>query len=229
MAGVVPAMLSDADHSRVSAAVSAAEAHSAGEIVTILTDRSDGYTDVALAWAALAAFTALTFLSVAPDFALGLYDGLLADWGHQWTPRQIFALAAAVGILMFLAVLGLQLWQRLKFWLVLPSIKAARVRNRAVTCFKVGAERRTHGRTGILIYLSMREHRAEIVADAAIASLVAPEVWGEAMAAMLAELKQGRIADGMIAAVDRVGMVLAEHFPRHENDVNELPDRLIEL
>jgi len=49
------------------------------------------------------------------------------------------------------------------------------------------------------------------------------------MAAMLAELKQGRIADGMIAAVDRVGVVLSEHFPRHENDVNELPDRLIEV
>jgi len=229
MARPLPAMLADADHSRVSAAVGAAEAHSAGEIVTILTDRSDGYTDVALAWAAFAAFTALTLVSVAPDFTLGLYDRMFADWGHEWTPRGIFTLAAAVGILTFLAVLAAQLWQPLKFWLVLPSIKAARVRARAVTCFKVGAERRTHGRTGILIYLSMREHRAEIVADAAIAGLVAPEVWGEAMAAMIAELKQGRIADGMTAAVDRVGAVLAEHFPRHENDVNELPDRLIEV
>ena len=45
------AMLSEADHDRVSVAVSAAEAHSAGEIVTIVTDRSDGYWDVALAWA----------------------------------------------------------------------------------------------------------------------------------------------------------------------------------
>jgi len=229
MARPLPAMLTDADHSRVSAAVGAAEAHSAGEIVTILTDRSDGYTDVALAWAAFAAFTALTLVSVAPDFTLGLYDGLFADWGHEWTPRGIFTLAAAVGILTFLAVLAIQLWQPLKFRLVPRRIKAARVRARAVTCFKVGAERRTHGRTGILIYLSMREHRAEIVADAAIASLVAPEVWGEAMAAMLAELKQGRIADGMIAAVDRVGVVLSEHFPRHENDVNEVPDRLIEV
>jgi len=229
MARPLPAMLADADHLRVSAAVGAAEARSAGEIVTILTDRSDGYTDVALAWAAFAAFTALTFVSVAPDFTLGLYDRLLADWGHEWTPRGIFTLAAAVGILTFLAVLAIQLWQPLKFRLVPRPIRAARVRARAVTCFKVGAERRTHGRTGILIYLSMREHRAEIVADAAIASLVAPEVWGEAMAAMLAELKQGRVADGMIAAVDRVGVVLSEHFPRHENDVNELPDRLIEV
>lgn len=225
----LPAMLSTADHDRVSAAVSAAEAHSAGEIVTILTDRSDGYTDVALAWAALVAFTALTALSIAPDFYLGLYDRLFADWGHEWTPGQIFAFAAAVAILKFLGMLAIQLWQPLKFWLVLPGIKTARVRNRAITCFKVGAERRTHGRTGILIYLSMREHRAEIVADAAISALVAPEVWGEAMAAMIAELKQDRVADGMIAAVERVGAVLAEHFPRHENDVNELPDRLIEV
>jgi putative membrane protein len=80
-----------------------------------------------------------------------------------------------------------------------------------------------------MIYLSMREHRAEIVADEAIVTKVAPEVWGDAMAALLAEIKQGRIADGMVAAVAQVGQVLAEHFPRTEDDTNELPDRLIEI
>ncbi|AKH42184.1 hypothetical protein WYH_01138 [Croceibacterium atlanticum] len=75
----------------------------------------------------------------------------------------------------------------------------------------------------------MREHRAEIVADEAIADKVSPDVWGDAMAAMLAQLKQGRTADGMIAAVQKVGGVLSEHFPRAEDDRNELPDRLIEL
>ena len=123
----------------------------------------------------------------------------------------------------------LQLWQPLRLFLVPPPVKHRRVRERAVTCFKVGAERRTHGRTGILIYLSLAEHRAEIVADEAIASKVEAEVWGEAMAAMLAELREGRVADGLIAAVEKVGAVLAEHFPRAEGDVNELPDRLIEV
>jgi putative membrane protein len=75
----------------------------------------------------------------------------------------------------------------------------------------------------------MRERRAEIVADEAIASKVAPDVWGEAMAAMLAELQHGRCGAGMAAAVERVGKVLAEHLPRQSDDVNELPDRLIEL
>ena len=223
------AFLSDPDHDRVSAAVSAAEAHTAGEIVTIVTDRSDGYWDIALAWSAFVAGLALTVYSAMPDFYLGLIDRVTGAWASEWTIREVLFLASVGATLKFLGTLGLQLWQPLRLFLVPGPVKHARVRNRAVTCFKVGAERRTHGRTGILIYLSMREHRAEIVADEAIAGKVPAEVWGEAMAAMLAELKAGRVADGMIAAVERVGTVLAEHFPRAEDDVNELPDRLIEV
>lgn len=223
------AILSEEDRDRVGAAVAAAEMRSAGEIVTILTQQSDDYRDVALAWSALVAFIAMQALAIAPDFYFGLVDGLLGRWQATWTPREILELAATVAMLKFGGMWLLQQWQRLKFRLVPRRIRNARVRARAVTCFKVGAERRTHGHTGILIYLSMREHRAEIVADAAISSMVPPEVWGEAMAAMLGPIREGRIADGMIAAVGKVGDVLAQHFPRAENDTNELPDRLIEV
>jgi putative membrane protein len=221
--------LSAADHARVSAAVAAAEGHSAGEIVTIVTERSDGYTDVALAWAILAAVTALTVLSIWPGHYLGLYDRLLGDWGSEWTHRGVLALATGFAVMKFIGVMLIQQWHPLKFWLIPSIVKAARVRERAVTCFKVGAERRTHGRTGILIYVSQREHRAEIVADAAIAAKVSPEVWGEAMAAMLGHIRAGQLADGLVAAIDKVGEVLSQHFPRAEDDHNELPDRLIEV
>jgi len=81
----------------------------------------------------------------------------------------------------------------------------------------------------VLLYLSLAEHRAEILADSAIHSRVTPEVWGAAMAALLAEVKEGRPAEGMAAAVAQIGIVLSAHFPRAADDVNELPDRLIEL
>lgn len=223
------AWISDADQARVTAAVAAAEAHTAGEIVTVVADRSDGYSDVALAWSAIVAFTALVVLASFPDFYLGLVDRVLDHWQHEWTAREVLVLAVIVGIAKFIGMWLIQLWTPLKFWLVLPPIKSGRTLARAVSLFKVGAERRTHGRTGILIYLSMREHRAQIITDEAIASKVSPETWGEAMAAMLVHIKDGRCADGMIAAVEKVGVVLAEHFPRAEDDVNELPDRLIEL
>jgi putative membrane protein len=223
------AYLSADDHKRVSDAVAAAEARTAGEIVTVVADRSDGYSDVAFAWAALASFTALAVFAVFPDFVLGKLEWTFDGWNHEWTDREILGIATALAIVKFLAVWAILFWPPLRFALIPRPIKTARALGRAIDLFKVGAERRTHGRTGILIYLSMREHRAEIVADEAIASKVAPETWGEAMAAMLAEIKQGRCADGMIAAVERVGAVLAEHFPRAEDDRNELPDRLIEL
>lgn len=223
------AHLSEAEHQAVSAAVSAAEARTSGEIVTVVTDRSDGYTDVALVWSVATAFTAIAFLTFFPDFYLGLVDRVLGQWNAQWTPRGILGLALLVGILKFVGAWLIQLWQPLKFFLIPGPIKSHRVNARAIQLFKIGAERRTTGRTGILIYLSMRERRAEIVADEAIASKVEPEVWGEAMAAMLAELKRGGCGAGVVAAVERVGKVLAEHLPRQAGDVNELPDRLIEL
>lgn len=221
--------LSAADRDRISAAVAAAESHTSGEIVTILTDRSDGYTDVALAWAVLVAFTAIAVLSVFPDFYLGLIDRVTGAWANEWTAREIFVVAGCVGVAKFIGMVLLQLWPPLKFLLVPGPIKSARTRARAVTYFKVGTERRTHGRTGVLIYLSMRERRAEIVADEAVASQVPAEVWGEAMKAMLGHIRERRMADGMVAAVERVGAVLAQTFPRDEDDINELPDRVIEV
>ncbi|WP_395395455.1 hypothetical protein WBP07_08370 [Novosphingobium sp. BL-8A] len=224
-----PIYLSPDDHARISAAVGEAEMHSSGEIVTVLADRSDGYTDVALAWSVVVAFLALAALTIAPGFYMGLYDRMLAEWGHEWTPRMIVGLVGGVVAIKFAAMLALQMWQPLKFWLVPGPVKTMRVHANAIRAFRIGAEQRTVGRTGVLIYLSMREHRAEIVADKAIAAKVDPDVWGHVMSAMLAHVGQDRVADGMVVAVGKVGAILSEHFPRADDDINELPDRLIEV
>lgn len=216
-------------HEIVTNAVAQAELQTSGEIVTVLADRSDGYTDIALAWSALAAFLALTFCVTFPDLLLDTYAGFHGGWNTDWTPREIFSMAAGAAIFWFLVLWLLQLSDTIRFALVPGKVKTLRVHARAVAHFKVGAEKRTHGRTGIMIYLSMQEHRAEIVADEPIAAKVDAEVWGDAMADMLAEIKQGKIAEGMAAGVRDVGEVLSQHFPRAEDDENELPDRLIEV
>ena len=221
--------LTEADHQLVTNAVAAAEAHSSGEIVTIVSDRSDDYGDVQMAWAALASFIALSVIAAFPVFYTHSFNLLLGGWNHEWTAAAAFAVAALVATLKFSAVWLIQLWQPLRFWMVPPPVKAHRVRKAAIAAFRIGAERRTHGRTGLLIYLSLAENRAEIVADAAIAALVDEAVWGDAMAAMIAHLKQGRTAEGMVAAIDRVGAVLAAKLPLDGPNTNELPDRLIEI
>lgn len=228
------AYLTPDQHSIVTDAVREAELSTSGEIVTVLADRSDGYTDIALWWALGTSFTIMSVFAAFPRPFLDLWDAivveaLLGGWGHEWTTGEIASATIGLGLVSFLAALGAQGWQRLKFAIVPAPIKTSRAHAAAVRHFKVGAERRTHGRTGVLIYLSMREHRAEIVADAPIAEKVEPEIWGEAMGDMLGEIKAGSIAEGLAVGVRDVGFVLSQHFPRAEDDENELPDRLIEV
>jgi putative membrane protein len=224
-----PATLTDAAHQRVSEAVARAEGGTSGEILTVLADRSDGYSDVALAWAALVTLLALATMALLPDQTLALAEQVQGGWVHEWSARQIFTLATLGAGVAFGAMVLLQALPALRYFLVPAPIKTKRVHDRALHTFRVSAEQRTTGRTGILIYLSMREHRAEVLADAAIATKVDSEVWADALEALLAEVRKGDVAGGMCAAVERIGAVLAAHLPREADDVNELPDRLIEI
>jgi putative membrane protein len=220
--------LSEEDHAKVSAAIAAAEAKSDGEIIAIAADQSDAYHDVGLHYAVLVLFLVLAFFAIWPH-QLELWWTRLMGWTAEPSMRQLLTLLLGFALLKFLAVLFILKWRPLRLLLTPGSTKTRRVRRRAVMLFNTGAERRTIGRTGILIYLSMGEHRAEIVGDEAITAETTPETWGEAMAALLKDVKEGRPGDGIVAAVGLIGDVLAEHFPKSSEDSNEIPDKLIEL
>lgn len=223
------AWLNAEQHKVVTDAVAAAEDHTSGEIVTVLADRSDGYSDVVLVWAAALSFTAMSLFALFPQPFMELWDSLAGGWRHDWTTGELASMTIGLGVITFVSSWLAFSWDPLRFLCIPGPLKTTRVHAQAIKHFKVGAESRTTGKTGIMIYLSMREHRAEIVADEPIAKLVPAEVWGEAMADMLIEIRRGAIAEGMAAGVRDVGKVLSEHFPRGESDENELPDRLIEV
>ena len=221
--------VSEADHNLVTVAVAAAEAHTSGEIVTVVAAQSNDYDDVALVWASVIAFLAMSVIALFPEFYQGLYYRLTGGWGHELTANEWLGTVIAVGVLKWIGMWLILLWRPLRLALTPRAIKAGRVRARAVDLFKVGTEAKTLGRTGVLLYLSLKEHRADIVADEAIAAKVAPEVWGDAMAALIDDVRAGRPGAGMAAAVTQMGVVLAEHFPKGDENPNELPDRLIEI
>lgn len=221
--------MTESDHRLVTDAVAAAERHTNGEIVTIVTDISDHYHDISIAWATAIAFLALAVIAVFPAFYLGLLHWIMGGWEHEYSAGEYLAFVFVVMALKWIAAWLILKWLPLRMAFTPKRIKMARVRERAISMFKVGTESKTLGRTGVLLYLSMKEHRAEIVADEAIASKVSPEVWGDAMIALLTEVKAGRPGAGMAAAVQQMGVVLAEHFPKGSENPNELPDRLIEL
>ncbi|MBH1998205.1 MAG: hypothetical protein I8H96_03620 [Sphingomonadaceae bacterium] len=221
--------LTQADHDLVSTAVTQAEAHTSGEIVTIVARRSDTYHDVGLSWAAAAVFIALSLMAAFPAHLRAFLSMLLRDWDHELADWKLLTGLLGLLLLKFLVVRYLLAITPLRMLMTPRATKARRVRRRAILLFRTAAEARTVGRTGVLIYLSLDEHRAEIVADRAINEKVAPEAWGEAMAALIAAIRDNRPGEGLAAAVEQVGALLAPHFPRADDDINELPDRLIEL
>jgi putative membrane protein len=171
----------------------------------------------------LAAFAAF------PQLLHFWFDFFLGGWRPEPSLRELLTLLLVLAVLKFTVVLLILRYMPLRLALTPAATKTRRVRRRAVQVFKSAAERRTAGRNGILIYLSMGEHRAEIVADQAIVEVTDEETWGEAMTALILEVKEGRPADGMARAIALVGAVCAEHFPRSAHDSNEIPDKLIEL
>ena len=221
--------VSEGDHDIVTAAVAAAEAHTSGEIVTVVAAKSNDYDDVALVWASVVAFIAMSVIALFPEFYRSLYDRLTGGWGHELTANQWLGTVIAVGVLKWIGMWLILLWRPLRMALTPRAIKAQRVRARAIDLFKVGTEAKTLGRTGVLLYLSLKEHRADIVADEAIAAKVTPEIWGNAMAALIERLRVGKPGEGMAEAVRQMGIVLAEHFPKGDENPNELPDRIIEI
>ncbi len=221
--------LSEADHEKVSKAISAAEATTDGEIVAVASERSDSYHDVALHWALLPLFAVLAWAAWRPSALIWWYQFLLGGWQPEPTLGQLLTLLLVFAALKFTVALLILKWMPLRLALTPGATKHRRVRRRAVLLFKAAAERRTENRAGILIYLSMAERRAEIVADEAITKVTTPEAWGEAMATLLADVRDGRPGDGICAAIQQIGIVLSEHFPKTSENPNEIPDKLIEL
>lgn len=218
------------EHARITAAVSAAEKTTDGEIVTIVTDRSDEYRDVALYYALGAMVLVPVLFAAFPGLLLSKLELFGQGAWNDSTPVATIVLAIlAAQVILFLVVRAAMEHTGLRIALVPGWIRQRRVHARAVQFFKASAEKRTEHYVGILLYLSLREHRAEIVADRAIHTRVSAETWGEAMAAMIERMRAGDAAGGMAQAIARMGTVLTLHFPKSVDNPNELPDRLIEL
>lgn len=221
---------STSDHDRIAAAIADAELHTSGEIVCVVTEQRHRYVSTGLAAAALIAF-ALPFgaLWLGADYAA------LMPW-RSWTDdpaadlRAGIEAYAVVQIAIFAVAAALGAWTGLGAALTPRAIKRERVHAEALSQFRARGIGQTRARTGVLIYVSMADHIAEVVADEGIYAKVAPEFWGTTVAALIAGLKAGDPAKGFADAVALAGGVLAEHFPPELRDnPNELPDRLIEL
>jgi putative membrane protein len=80
--------------------------------------------------------------------------------------------------------------------------------------------------SGILIFVSLAERYAHIVAGPEIAARVPQARWQAAVDTLIAHTRKDLVADGFIAAIETCGEELARHFPPATSSRSELPDRI---
>ncbi len=202
-------LISESDRSRIAAAIMAAEQHTSGEIVAIIAPNSSSYLHVPFLWGALAA------LAVPWPF-------VLFTW---WPIKHIYLLQIAV----FAGLALILLWPPVRLALVPRSVQHRRAHRRAVEQFLAQNMHTTAGRTGVLIFVSMAERYAEILADAGIHKRVAESEWQGIVDDLTKAMAEGRPGDGFVAAIEAVGKRLAQHFPPGSHDPHALPNHLIML
>jgi putative membrane protein len=207
--------LDESDHARVAAAIRDAEARTSGEIYCILCRQSDEYFHAA-------GFTLAVAL---------LICGIAAAWiAHAWwfvLDARFFSLALAGAFVLGLAVLAL--WPSIRIRFVPKAIRYRRAHQHALAQFLSHGLGRTRERTGVLLFVSMIERYATVIADEGIDAKVSQEDWNATVATLTQAAARGELASGFVAAVEKAGALLAEHFPPRPDDHNEMPDRLVEL
>jgi len=215
-------MLDDAGRERITEAVRAAEARSAVEIMPVVAAASGRYDraeDLVGLWCAGTAVVVAAYLLPADE--PGAWGGV-----QGWQP---WILLAAL-LLAFIA--GAALASRV-FWLRRLFAPAAQqkdeVAQRAQACFFDSRTHHTAGASGLLIYVSLGEHRAVLLGDRAVVEAVGQERIEEWCRALTADIRRSGLSEAICASIARAGEELAAKLPRQEDDVNELDDAVVEL
>ncbi len=203
---------------RLQAAVAEAETRTSAEIVPCVVKRSDRYPE-ALArgavWGGVIALVAWTLFDV-------VHTGMGWGWLHsEWG----VCVGVTVGLIGGALMGG-----------TVPIVRRALVGGarmdhmvhlRAMRAFVEEGVFSTKGRTGVLLLLSLDEHRVEVLADEGISSRVAPEAWGELTALIIQGIRGGDLAGALVDVFDRVGVLLGESgLPIAPDDVDELDNHL---
>lgn len=194
---------------RIAAAVRRAEAASTGQIVPVVVVRSEPYEEAR--WIAAVVGAVLSTAAVE----------LLVEHPSVTEVLVLQVLAGLVG--WFVGRLA-----PVERVLAGRRHQETAVLGRAEQAFFEHGLHQTQDGTGVLVFASLREHRAVIIGDRGIHERMGHGEWQRAVDALVDGMRRGDPAQGFEAAIDQVGTRLAAHFPRAEGRprVNELPDAL---
>jgi len=219
-------VLSETDRQRICQAVANAEAMTSSEIVPVVATSSGRYDraeDIVGLWFAALAFSAAWYFWPRHLPETGSWGG-----GSQWLDLTVYLGSLVVGFLAGAILASSVGWLRRLF--TPRAMQRDEVHNRARQVFFDSRVHHTQSRSGLLIFLSLYEHQAVILADSAITAKLQPADLETLCQQLTGALHEGLpLADALCRTITAAGQLLAMIASRETNDVNELPDALVIL
>jgi putative membrane protein len=199
--------LTDEEQDRIEAAVAAAEKRTSAEFALAVAQAADRYTAWPPLWAALLA--------------------LLAGGAAALAMPMLHAQAVFAGQAAVLVVAGLVLHAAPLRPLLAPAwVRREEAAKLARLQFSAQVQHRTAERVGVLLFVSLAERHIEIMVDRAVDARIPPQAWNVIVEGFAARIRQGKLADGFIEAVERAAVLLEREFPIQPGDKDELPNRV---
>jgi putative membrane protein len=208
---------------QVAEAVARAESRTAAEIVPVVATASGRYEraeDVVGLWFGLALMAATWTLLPRASEESGAWPAL-----PRWAELLALVVASVVGFLLGVVVANRV--ARLRRCFSPRAEQHHEVDERAREVFFDRRIGHTTRHTGLLLYVSLFERRAVVLADDAVQQKLGPTVVQELCATLTSELRSTDPATALVRAVDSVGARLAAELPRAADDVDEIPDALV--
>lgn len=217
--------LTEAEKKQIREAVEQAELQTSGEIATAVINQSYDYAIYELLAGVLAGLIYSIIIFASAQRINEWLESIF--WGYSVYHLAGFMIFSTFGVILLVYFLAnIPFIDRL---LVPRRIQRSWVKRRAGAHFFESGVARTAEGTGILIFISLLEHRVELLADSGIAQKVEPSQWQSIVDKVIMGIKKGELASYLSEAVQDCGELLAKEFPRKEDDVNELSDGIVEL
>ncbi|MBF0440877.1 MAG: hypothetical protein HQK54_03135 [Oligoflexales bacterium] len=196
---------------RIQKAVEKAEKRTSGEIVPMVVSRSTVNSCVPFMYMII-----FSLLVLALNHAFSVFSVAKSD---EFVWSALFIAMAASGW----GVGHLSYFQRI----LVPKVdQVAEVRRRAMLAFHELDMKSTRGGTGILLFISLFERQAVVLADKGISQHYDKDIFCDVAGDLIEGAKRRDLAQGFENAIDRCAGLLEPHFPCALDDQNELKDHL---
>ena len=208
---------------RIESAVADAEKRTAAEIVPAVatcSGRYDRAEDIVGLWTGLISLAVVWLIFERPVEPLG-------DWGYATGTWRLLGLGLAV-VAGFIAGAWLaQYVDPLRRLFVPRAERNAEVREAALRLFHDSRVHHTQTEAGLLIYISLFEREAAVIADRAVLDQVGQSGLDDLCADLVNRLKNDSAANALCAVIQEAGDRLESVLPRSAGDRDELENTLV--